>query len=70
MDLFECCKHCVAPKRHPGCQDHCIDGMLAKAFSNVLRDERNNKSRVESDIIHQNQKNIGSAQRAHNRKFR
>jgi hypothetical protein len=20
---FECCKNCVAPKRHPGCHGHC-----------------------------------------------
>lgn len=70
MDLFECCKGCIAPKRHPGCQATCIDGMLDKAFSNVLREERNTKSKVSCGIRLQNQQNIGSAQRAHNRKFR
>ena len=70
MDLFECCKHCVAPKRHPGCQDHCIDGIIAKAFSNALREERNAQTHVSCGITIQNQRNIGSAQRRHGRKFK
>ena len=23
MSLFQCCRDCVAPKRHPGCHGHC-----------------------------------------------
>ena len=27
---FECCHLCVAPKRHPGCHDHCDEYKTAK----------------------------------------
>ena len=28
---FDCCRHCVAPKRHPGCHATCPDYPIAKA---------------------------------------
>lgn len=28
---FECCHHCVAPKRHPGCQDKCKEYISVKS---------------------------------------
>ena len=31
MNYFECCHHCVAPKRKPGCHDTCPDYTKAKA---------------------------------------
>lgn len=68
MKLFECCKGCVAPKRYPGCQDHCIDGIIEKAFSNVLREERRQESKTIGGAYDQNQRNIRSAVRKHNRK--
>lgn len=66
--LFECCIGCVAPKRHPGCQGHCIDGMLEKAFSNVLREERLKESQRIGGAYGQNQRNIRTAVRSHGRK--
>jgi hypothetical protein len=39
MKLFECCYHCVAPKRHPGCHSSCPDYIKQK----ILNDERNAK---------------------------
>lgn len=29
--MFECCQKCVAPKRHPGCHDHCPEYIEARA---------------------------------------
>lgn len=66
--LFECCKNCVAPKRHPGCQDHCIDGMLEKAFSNVLREERRQESIILGGAYEQQQRQVRSALRKHGRR--
>lgn len=31
MNYFECCHHCVAPKRYPGCSGKCPDYAEAKA---------------------------------------
>ena len=30
-NYFEKCQHCVAPVRHPGCQDHCPHYAEARA---------------------------------------
>ena len=35
--MFECCHNCKPPKRYPGCQDHCPDGIAAKAKYNALK---------------------------------
>lgn len=40
QSAFECCHFCKPPKRYPGCQDHCPDGIAAKA---------NHKERKEAD---------------------
>lgn len=32
--MFEHCHHCKPPKRYPGCQDHCPDGIADKAEYN------------------------------------
>lgn len=34
QSAFECCHYCKPPKRYPGCQDHCPDGIAAKAKHN------------------------------------
>lgn len=34
QSAFECCHHCKPPKRYPGCQDHCPDGIAAKSKHN------------------------------------
>ena len=31
------CKGCVAPKRHPGCQDHCPEYLEKKAEQDKLK---------------------------------
>lgn len=30
-NMFECCHHCTAPKRQPGCHDRCPEYKAAKA---------------------------------------
>lgn len=29
--MFKCCKNCVAPKRTPGCHDHCPEYIAERA---------------------------------------
>ena len=41
---FECCHYCKPPKRYPGCQDHCPDGVAAKAKHKELK-EADDKAR-------------------------
>lgn len=31
MNQIFCCKGCIAPKRHPGCHDHCPEYQKQKA---------------------------------------
>lgn len=31
MNYFECCHHCVAPKRYPGCSSKCPEYATARA---------------------------------------
>lgn len=34
--VFESCRHCVKPKRHPGCHDHCPDYKRERAEYDAL----------------------------------
>lgn len=51
---IECCKHCVAPKRYPGCHDHCPEYQEQKAIHDANREEQNKKNYI-SDGIYQQQ---------------
>lgn len=35
--MFEHCRHCKPPKRRPGCQDTCPDGIADKAKYNARK---------------------------------
>lgn len=35
MNYFECCHHCVAPKRYPGCSGKCPEYAEARAKFNA-----------------------------------
>ena len=37
--MVTCCKDCVAPKRHPGCHDHCDIYQTAKAKHDKEKEE-------------------------------
>lgn len=43
---IKCCNGCVAPKRHPGCHDHCEKYQKAKAEY----DERKEAERKQKEI--------------------
>ena len=44
MNYFECCHHCVAPKRYPGCSGKCPEYEAARAKFNT--DKEKNKERT------------------------
>lgn len=48
MGFFECCKHCKAPKRYPGCHDRCPDYLKDKEEWNKLKEAE----RLEAMIPH------------------
>lgn len=43
MNYFECCQHCVPPKRYPGCSGPCPDYKKARAKYDADK-ARTNKS--------------------------
>ena len=46
----KCCYGCVAPKRYPGCHDHCPEYIAARAEHDRLKEihdrERNTRSAI------------------------
>lgn len=52
MNPFECCRKCVAPKRHPGCAGHCGEYQEARekweAQKAHIRKEKKKEQAIES----------------------
>jgi hypothetical protein len=51
-NTIQCCKDCVAPKRHIGCHGHCPEYLGEKA----MQDERRNaaiKKKKTSEAVHE-----------------
>ena len=44
---INCCRYCVAPKRHPGCHGRCSEYMGEKAKHDKEKAEADKKRRVE-----------------------
>ena len=42
-----CCRGCVAPKRYPGCQDHCPDLHTERILKIVEEADQMNQKRIE-----------------------
>ena len=42
--MINCCKTCKAPKRRPGCHDHCKEYLVEK------QDYKNRKEKLKEDI--------------------
>ena len=47
------CKGCVAPKRYPGCQDHCPEYIADKARHDKEKAEADRKRRIEAGLTAQ-----------------
>ena len=50
MTIFSC-KGCVAPKRYPGCHDHCPEYLEQKAEHDRIKAEYDKQERMTGAII-------------------
>ena len=67
MISFNCCYGCVAPKRYPGCHDHCPEYIEQKAQNDKDREEAMRKKLIGSGITSQK---IAGVMRANRKKGR
>lgn len=44
---IQCCRYCVAPKRHPGCHDTCKEYLEEKAINDTEKAERIKREKEE-----------------------
>lgn len=63
-----CCRECVAPKRYPGCHDHCPDYAAEKAESEKAKAAKRMDKYVHSGITSQKFDGVRRAMRRHGRK--
>lgn len=68
--MFECCHYCKPPKRYPGCQDHCPDGIAAKAKHAEMKKAYDKaRGRSNGTVYAQRQETIRRAIRSMGKKF-
>ena len=52
MNYFECCHHCVPPKRYPGCSGKCPEYKEARTKLEVDKDRYYKRTAVDSYCGH------------------
>lgn len=50
-----CCKGCVAPKRYPGCHDHCPEYLKQKAEYEERKAIADEKKRIDNGLYNHRQ---------------
>ena len=65
---ISCCRYCVAPKRHPGCHDHCPEYIKEKAQHDVEKAEEDKRRRIEYGLNSQYMRGIQRANRIYHKK--
>jgi len=65
--IIKCCNGCVAPKRYPGCHDHCPEYAAEKAEYEKLKAKDDKRRKVKADIYNQRSINVAKAIRRHRR---
>lgn len=63
-----CCYGCVAPKRYPGCQDHCPERQEELAQRAKEMEQRRQNHKIHSGITSQKIDGVRRAMRRHGRK--
>lgn len=53
MGRINCCRYCVAPKRYPGCHDHCPEYAEEKAEDQRLMSIDAERRRISNDLYEQ-----------------
>lgn len=61
MGLINCCHYCVAPKRYPGCHDHCPEYAEEKAENDRLRELDAKKRYINNGIYEQRTRSVVKA---------
>lgn len=61
MGRINCCRYCVAPKRYPGCHDHCAEYAEEKAENDRLRELDAKKRYINNGIYEQRTRSVVKA---------
>lgn len=64
---IQCCKNCVAPKRHTACWGHCPEYLAEREQYEKQKEPENKKRKVSSDIYQQRADRVTKALRRHGR---
>ncbi len=59
--MFEHCRYCKPPKRYPGCQDHCPDGISDKAKYEAQKGAYEKKNGILNSVYEQRSDMIAKA---------
>lgn len=63
MANFECCHKCKAPKRHPGCHDHCPEYKAERAAYDEKMDVEKSKRRLANALNTETGRQVARATR-------
>ena len=67
---IKCCYGCVAPKRNPGCHDHCQEYLAEKAEYDRLREEDYERRMTDNAIYSNRSAKVNNAmRRRRNKKY-
>ena len=67
MMAINCCKGCVAPKRHTACWGHCPEYAAEKAEYDRCKAKDDSRRMVNNSIYNQRSKNVIKALKKHGR---
>lgn len=57
------CRYCRAPKRYPGCQDHCAEGVAWKKKHDAQRAEERTQRAARNGVYNQRSQAVAKAYR-------
>ena len=65
--MIYCCKDCVAPKRYPGCHDHCPEYIADKARHDKEKAIADQKRYIKNGLAAQTFVGVSRANKARNK---
>ncbi len=68
-NAIKCCRHCVAPKRHPGCHGNCPEDLKEKAVYDILKEAERKKKAISHGITAQRTASVTKALRERRNKY-
>lgn len=67
MSTIQCCRGCIAPKRHPGCHDHCPEYIKERAAYDKKKAEHDLQRNIDCGLTSQVLRRVNRAQKARRR---